>query len=258
MRHFRVKLHEDGPALWPTHKPLAEVLRLQETTPQPIWLGTYQGVPVAQGMVIFRKSWWRDRNRYRPDDTTYKHRAIGRWLSWDTANTEKETSAYTSCVVGELLPTYHLLIREVWRGHLAFPDLPDEIARWSARYNRDGKLKGVIIEDAASGTSAIASLAATGEMWLRRLIAAYSPTESKEYRAQQAAVWCKNGMIWLPEPHDMVPWLYDFEDEIFKFPGSMYKDQVDAFSQLILYLEHYLSRGYDVARTLRQDTQSYG
>ena len=67
-------------------------------------------------------------------------------------------------------------------------------------------------------------------------------------RAGAASVWCRNGMILLPEPGPGAEWLMDFEDELFSFPQSVYKDQVDAFAQALLFLENYLSEGWTARR----------
>jgi phage terminase large subunit-like protein len=63
----------------------------------------------------------------------------------------------------------------------------------------------------------------------------YNPKGDKEKRGYEASKWCEKGVVHLPPPSDKYPWLYEFEDELFSFPDSIYKDQVDAFNQLILY-----------------------
>jgi hypothetical protein len=45
-------------------------------------------------------------------------------------------------------------------------------------------------------------------------------------------------------PHDNVPWLFDFEELLFKAPNTKIKDPWDAFSMGILYLENLLSQGW--------------
>jgi len=140
------------------------------------------------------------------------------------------------------MPDYQLLIREVYRDKLQFPSLPDAIAAMATRHNKDGKLRNVLIEDKASGISAYQTLSLNAEEWLRPLLVAFNPPTDKENRAKQAAVWCRNDMVLLPQPGPL--WLYDFEDEIFGFPQSTYKDQVDSFVQLILWVENLLAEGY--------------
>jgi phage terminase large subunit-like protein len=76
----------------------------------------------------------------------------------------------------------------------------------------------------------------------------FKPQGSKEQRAELAAVWCKQGCVWLPTPSPDVRWLSQFESEVFSFPDSPNADQVDSFSQLILYVSRYLSTGRDARR----------
>jgi predicted phage terminase large subunit-like protein len=243
----RVLLHRDGPALWPSHKPLAEILELQATTPEGIWQAVYQGAPTAPGGSIFKRQWWRGRNRYDASEDNLvrmRSKCIGRWISWDTALKDKDDAAYTAAVVGELMPNYQMAVREVFRDRLEFPELTPVMDRLTQRYSPDGKLRGVLIEDKASGTSAYQTLMASASPDLRRVLIPFQPVGDKDTRANQAAVWCKNDCVLLPEPNETVPWLLDFEEEVFAIPTATYRDQADAFAQLIIYCENLLASGY--------------
>lgn len=242
-RSHRYLLHTNGPALWPAHKPLTEVLELQATTPQPVWEATYQGNPTPPGGVVFQRSWWRhSENRFTPGEL---RRGIGRYISWDTGLKDKEKNAFSVGIVGEILADYRLAIIEVRRDRLTFPDLPEAIEAQAHRWRGGDLLKNVIIEDKASGTSAYQTLlASTTAPWLAPILFPFQPGGGKTQRAQQAAVWCKNGSVLLPHPGDAVPWLLDLEDELFTFPGSTWADQVDALSQLVLFTEAILAEGW--------------
>ncbi len=240
----RVLLHRDGPALWPSHKPLSEILELQATTPETIFNAIYQGAPTSPSGTIFRRAWWRNRNRYDASDSRRVSACIGRYISWDTALKDTNDAAYTVAVVGELWPNYQLAIREVYRERLEFPELPQVMAHVTDRYTFDGKLRGVLIEDKASGTSAYQTLMSSSSQRLRPLLVPFQPVGDKDTRANQAAVWCKNDCILLPEPSGAVPWLLDFEEELFGIPSTTYRDQGDAFAQLIIYTENILAEGF--------------
>jgi hypothetical protein len=54
--------------------------------------------------------------------------------------------------------------------------------------------------------------------------------------------------VLLPTPRDDVPWLFDFEDLLYKLPAAKIDDPGDAFSMGILYLENLLAEGWK-ART---------
>lgn len=236
-------LRSDGPALWPAHKPLEEVLELKNTTPELVWSGTYQGTPTPPGGYIFKRKWWPHKRRYDLSDTAVKNLVYARYLSYDTAQKDKDDSDYTGCVVGELWPDYRLGLRYAYRERLEFPDLPARIEEDASRWNYDGKLAGILIEDKSSGTSALQTLRATSASWIRGLLIPFLPTTDKVTRGSQASVWCANGCVLLPIPDANAPWLPDFEDELFGFPQAAHDDRVDAFDQLILWLEHILASG---------------
>lgn len=237
----RVLLHEDGPALWGAHKPLADVIRLRGSTPETIWETTYQGNPRPPAGTVFRRDWFQ---RYDAS-SAWRKLSIGRWMSWDTAmGKSEESGAFTVCAIADLMPDYQLYVTGLWRERIGFPEMPTRMREQAELWNRDEKLRGVIIEDKASGTSAYQTLMATSEPWLKGLLIPYSPRVDKVTRAEMAAVWCRNGCVLLPGPSVVNPWLLDFEDELFGFPGSAYMDQVDAFGQLVLWLENLLADGW--------------
>lgn len=192
----------------------------------------------------FRRAWWRNQHRYDATDERLAYQTVARWLTWDTAFKDEKDSAYTAFGVLELQADYCLYVRHVWRDKLIFPDLVQVMGREIPRWAQDDKLRGVIIEDRATGTSAYQTLRGALEPRLAELLIPFQPQGSKEQRAAQAAVWCKLGAVWLPHPSESVPWLLDFTTELFTFPDSQYKDQVDMFSQGILYLENLLAEGH--------------
>lgn len=232
-------LHRNGPALWPEHKPLAEVLDLKAVTPALVWSGTYQGQPTPPGGYIFKRAWWRGRNRYEGEVATH-----ARYISWDTAMKDDEVNDPSACLVADLLPDYRLALRWAYAERLEFPDLAAQIQAVAEQWNTDGKLAGIIIEDKSSGTSALQTLRANAPDWLAALLFGFIPTTDKITRGSQASIWCANGCVLLPRPNAQQHWLIDFEDELFNFPQGAHDDRVDTLSQLILYLENILEYGY--------------
>ena len=245
MRHHTAVVHTDGPALWPDHKGAAEILALRETTPALVWEGTYQGNPSPAGGYTFRREFWSGQHRYHAGELDPL--VVARFQSWDTVETAELTSAYSVGITGDILRDYRLLIRDVTRDKLTFDVLPSTIEAYARRWNHDGRLNYITIEDKSSGKAANQTLRATSPEWLRSKLSPFQPVGSKEQRAAAAAVWCRNGMVLLPHPGPDFPWLMDFEDELFAFPQSTYMDQVDAFSQLLLFLENYLAAGHAAA-----------
>lgn len=217
-------------------KSLAE---LDDTTRKQLEEGLWVTDPAGKP---FLEDWWRGQNRFHFGEE--KYRAIGRYQSWDTALTDKKRSAYSACVTAELTAEYKLRIVSVWRGKPIFPDLADAMRDRFQEWNRDGLIRGIIIEGAASGKPAIQTLRAGAESHLSKSVIEFAPRGSKEERANQAAVWSKRGMIQFPHPSADSEWLVDFERELFNFPDTQFKDQVDAFCQVAIYLENFLVSGW--------------
>ena len=141
------------------------------------------------------------------------------------------------------MPDYRLFIREVYRDRLEFPQLEYKVEELASKYKDRRDLHDIIIEYKSSGVQVVQSLKQTSDVG--DYIVMYTPKGDKIARAYEAAKWCEKGMVILPPPSEDFPWMLDFEEELFKFPNSKYKDQVDAFSQLIDYLSHYLQQGLE-------------
>jgi phage terminase large subunit-like protein len=210
------------------------------------WEALYQQHPTPAGGTIYKEAWWEaGRNRFLIDDPARPARVVGRYLFIDTAIQDKESNDYTACLTFEVSRELQLYLVDLWEEHLAFPDMLRRIVESSRKAIWDRRLKGVVIEDRVSGTSAIQTLRAAGPSWLKPLIQPFMPIESKEQRARQASIWADRGLVWLPFPDDQVEWLPYFEDRLYKFPGVRDKDAIDAFDMGILYLEHYLEKAWE-------------
>jgi predicted phage terminase large subunit-like protein len=225
--------------------------RVPDSTYRQEWLAEF----VEEATQPYSPAWFAER-RYDPQDQRLRNGCVARWISWDTAFKDKDDAAFSAAVVGELTADYRLLIREVWRDRLTFPHLVAQIERLATKYGQDTrtgsrgleairKLQAVVIEDRATGISAYQTLTETAEPWLRPLLVPFEPQGSKEQRAELAAVWCEQGCVWLPRPDASVPWLYPFEEELYAFPQAPFMDQVDAFSQLVLYVSRWLQAGHE-------------
>lgn len=235
-----------GEPLWPERWSLELLEKRRRRYGEYIFAALYQQRPAAEGGSVMQRAWWEaGRNRFDYYDPAIVNRVLRRYISWDTGINDDDDAAYTVGVVGELWPDYRLgAPRDVIRDRVTFPYLPPLIEKVAHDYNRDGKLESIIIEDKATGTSAYQTLMASSDDWIKPLLVPFMPTGSKTRRGHQAAVWCKNGCVWMPHPSDGVPWLVDFESEIYTAPASTYMDQFDAFTQLVLYTEHLLAAGW--------------
>lgn len=238
---------EPGELLWPERVPEPEVRKLEASLASDA-AGQLQQRPAPAGGSIFLSEWWEGRSRFDASDSRVRNLVVGRWLSFDTALKDAETNDSTGLSVMELDPSYQAMLRESWKKRLQFPQLASTIQDEARRWNYDGKLRGIIIEDKGSGTSALQTIRQGAEEWIANLLIAFQPQGSKEYRARQASLWCDRGCVLLPEPGENATWLLDFMETLLKFPNVAHDDDVDGFVQGILYLEHLLAAGWQ-ART---------
>lgn len=155
---------------------------------------------------------------------------ILRIFSWDTATTANKQSAYSACVIGDILPSGHIYIRHVYRGKLKFPFLLQKIGALLKEYKLKDTPISLVIENKSSGTRLLKILEKTT---IRDFVVSFSPKGSKIERAILASEVCRRKVVIFPSRKQA--WKIDFFDELYSFPDSNYFDQVDAFNQLILF-----------------------
>lgn len=232
---FRDPRQEKGELLWPSRFGPAELAAMKQTLSEIGAAGQLQQRPTPLLGAIFKRDWFAIRKESMP--------CVGRYFSWDTAASIEDTAAYTCGIVGELAPDYRLFIRDVWREKIEFPQLQYAVEEQARKYGglKSTVMKDIIIENKSSGIQVIQSMKQISPFAPR--VMPYTPKGDKIARAYEAAKWCEKGMVILPYPDEKAPWLKAFEDELFDFPNSQYKDQVDALSQLCDYLSFYLAEG---------------
>jgi phage terminase large subunit-like protein len=237
---------DKGDLLWPERYDKQSIQELKVNLGPRHAAGQLQQRPAPAGGAIFHREWWESENRFHILSQRHKNAYVARWLSMDTAFEKSETSAFTACVWFDLRPNYQVTVTNVVRERLEFPELLAFTERQIGEADRDERLRGVIIENQASGKSLLQTLHRTLVSPLREMVIAYDPQGSKKERQQRAAVWCQKGCVLLPQPHEACPWLLDFEEELYKVPASTYQDQADAFAQGVDYLSNYLEQGFRV------------
>src|SRR3990167_2073502 len=184
---YQVKLH-DSPVIWPEMKPESEVLALRDTTIEYVWQTTYQSKLFNPKGNVVKREWFND--RFGEIGVP-----IGRWISFDTALSDTESSAKSAMVAGALMPDYRLKIIDVWAERVQFPQLLNIIKNFANKHNEGGLLKSVIIEGKVSGISAAQTLRQSSDEWLSQKIQLFTQRYDKETRLSQAALWCSLGCV---------------------------------------------------------------
>lgn len=231
-----------GELLWPARFGEQENAAAKITLGRRGYAGQHGQRPAPDGGNIYLSEWWNAKNRYDP---AVPQQIVARWLSWDTAFKDGEENDATALTVWELLADYRLRLRHASWGRYPFPQLAAQIEDEARRWLPDGKLRGILVEDKASGISALQTLEQGAPPEIAALLLAFKPGQvSKVGRARQASLWCERGCVLLPEPSEQVPWLFDFEELLYQFPAARLNDPADSFAQAILHLEHLLAEGW--------------
>jgi len=239
---------ENGDLLWPERFGKREVTTISRALGNDA-PGQMQQRPAAEGGAIFDvRVWEKKANRYTigeppPDETAI----IARYLFLDTAFKEKQTNDFSACTLFELLSDWRVMIRPLWQERLTLTRLCKRIIEtaeeWAPCHGED-MLADIVIEDKASGTSAVQTLRDSAPGWIADRIVDFIAAGDKVYRAQQAANWCGLSCVLIPHPHRHVPLLHQMMRQIEYFPGVPHDDIVDTISMGIIYLENYLASGW--------------
>lgn len=204
-----------GEALWPNKYNVKKLNSIKSTSQEYVWNALYQGNPHPLGGGLFKQDWWRT---YR-DIPRFRIRVI---QVWDTAFKEKETNDYSACETWlESDMGYHLL--DAYRDRLNYPNLIKQMKAQYAKHKPDV----VIVEDKASGQSAVQTLQAETKM----PILARPAERDLIARASTVSAAVEAGNCFIPE---YAEWLADWLGEHNAFPGAPHDDWV---SCTILFLE---------------------
>lgn len=186
-----------------------------------IFSAQYQQQPVpAQGNMI-HADWLKI---YETVD-----RSIGGQVvqSWDTASKEGLLNDWSVCLTA-WVSRNDVYVMDVWRRKVAFPDLKKGAISNATLHNAHV----LLIEDQDSGTQLIQTL------WNEQPRGVPSPIRrkpeaDKKTRLAGVSAMIEAGRLYLPkEAH----WLAEFKRELLAFPSARHDDQVDALSQLLIWV----------------------
>lgn len=124
--HFRVPLHDNGPALWPEYIDVQALEDARRESGTPIFNTMYQAEPGGlRGQIIAR-----DFFRYIGDGSIEKAfiAESQTYMTVDPAFTEKASNDETAIAIGSIHPNGMLYVRFVWHGRARFPSIVETIA----------------------------------------------------------------------------------------------------------------------------------
>ena len=215
--HYR----DSGDVLHPERMSRARLDQMRSEMGSLAFATQYQQMPGPAGGSIIQEAWF-EWYEELPDYQFDDHLIV---QSWDTAHTAKLNSCFSVCTT-YLYFKYHLYLIDVWREKTEFTRLAYVIPKLAEDYNAHQ----VIIENSGAAQALIQPLYKQDPYrysW-------YTPKHDKKTRLEMGSPFVESGRVVLPE---VAQWLPLFLKELNCFPNSKYTDQVDSFSQALMWLK---------------------
>lgn len=212
---FRDHREADGELLFPERFPSEELERLALAKGQYAYAGQYQQLPAPREGGMFKV------DQILPVDAVPKGGL--RVRGWDIAGSERKNSAYTAgarlCIVDSII-----YIEHVSRARAEVDKAVDLIAQ-TAEWDGGDNVRQHLPQDPGVGGKALRNLLASKMAGLDFGFSA--EIGSKHDRAIPFAAMVNSGMVRIARGD----WNAELLAELRLFPGSQYKDQVDALSR---------------------------
>lgn len=218
----RVYRRREGCALHPARLPLSELLRKRADNPY-VFASQFQQQPVPAHGNMVEAAWLQTYDLARLDCS--QGQIV---MSLDTASKDNPFNDYSVCVVA-LIVGKRVYVIDVFRARLQFNPLKAKVIEL-ARLHAASVL---LIEDASSGTALIQSLGDDEPVGVPAPIRR-RPEGDKIARVMNVSAMIMSGRLFLPE---RAHWLGEFTGELLGFPSSRHDDQVDALSQLLIWVQ---------------------
>lgn len=207
--------NEDGTPLWPEKHSIEQLHRMRDSAPE-MYAAQYMQSPRVADGNIFKKEWFRyytEREKPESFDKVFQ--------SWDfTFKNTASSDNVCGTLWGKLGSNYFLL--EMVCGRKTFQE----------------SIKAMVLmtQNHPEAVAKYVEAKANGEAIINMLnqhivgIIPVCPTESKVARAHAVSPLFEAGNVYLPKD---APWLFDYEDEMTKFPNSKHDDRVDSTTQAL-------------------------
>lgn len=148
-------------------------------------------------------------------------------MSLDTASKDNPFNDFSAIVIARVLgKSIHII--DVFRARLKIPELKAKTIELARLHNAHVML----IEDAVSGHQLVQLLEAENPAGVPSPIAR-RPKGDKTSRVLGASALIQAGRLFVPE---RAHWVAEYTGELLGFPGAAFDDQVDATSQLLLWV----------------------
>jgi len=209
------------------------IARLRHDLGEYAFNAQYQQSPVHLQSQFIKREWL-----HYYQEHTIKQKEMTIYQSWDCAIKAKESHDYTvCCTIGRLDDKYYVL--DMFRKKLEYPYLKKTVIRLYDQF----KPCAILIEDKVSGQQLIQELGAVSQNGLPENIGCSNrlpiiPVNTKYDKITRLFLTSQifeSKSVFLPTN---TTWAKQFEDELMQFPHGRYDDQVDAITQLLLWIRY--------------------
>jgi predicted phage terminase large subunit-like protein len=233
---------EAGKPLWADRWGIDKLRTIERTVGSRDWASLYQQRPAPDEGEIFKRHHWRywqprganlppvtvtmgDGSVIEVEPVELPARFDELLQSWDMAFKDTAGSDFVAgMVLGRLGADKFIL--DYANDRMDIVASMDAVTHWAIKWP---KAIAKLIEDKANGPAVI--------QMLRKKMAGLIPREpqgGKVSRAYAAQPEVQSGNVYLPHPH-IAPWTAQFIANAAAFPNAAHDDDVDAFTQAIIY-----------------------
>lgn len=215
----RIKIHDNGPALWPERFSAKKLRQIAKTLGSYNFSALYQGSPTPEGGGDFKKSWFRYYEMHgeyiRLDGKTLQLKYCRRFGTSDLAFSLKQRADWSVICAWAVSVDSDLILLDIHRermvGDALVPSFRKMMAKWDLDYMgiEDVSAQNLVLQTARKAGIAVRPLKANMD---------------KISRCIQAQVRMEAGQIWFPLHHPELP---NLEAELLTFPNGAHDDVVD-------------------------------
>ncbi|HXG71029.1 MAG TPA: phage terminase large subunit, partial [Gemmatimonadaceae bacterium] len=242
-RSGRTITRDVGDLLWPAREGPEELARQKLAMGSYAYAGQYQQRPSPRGGGLFRRDWWQLYDELPANCQEYAQ-------SWDLAFKSGGEHDYVVGLVAARRGADIFLINRFKR-HASFQETLAAIRQMRDRYPAATR---ILVEDKANGAAVIDTL----KHEIGGIIGV-TPQGGKYARASACEPKVESGNVYLPNPVGpdgrAIPeraWVNDFVEQMAVFPNGEHDDDVDAFTQLLVYWKHPRMSSEMMRRLLRR------
>jgi len=219
---IRIKVHDDGPALWPERFDIKRIERIKKVVGAYNFSALYQGSPSPEGGGRYKRAWFKY-HTIQEECINLEGRIVPlkychRFACVDLAFAIKKDSDYTVIGAFAVTPDCDLALLDVHRERMTGDQLVPAVRAMMNKWDLD--YAG--IEDTAAQTIIVQTARKQG-----LCVRALKANMDKGERAVPSQVFMEAGQIWLPKGHTE---LDNLEHELLTFPNGAHDDMVDVIA----------------------------